>query len=231
MKILNYLKQLEKKENEKLEKARKASILSKDIRYNFINSIRNLESEGGNILKLSKKAINNLTNGDGVKAGGYLIEALKKIKSFDENVLELKKEFEIKRPSIEQADVQEIKIDILENDFLSAKEEYLEAKILFSYLKNGLIYKPRESLLKDFKSYAGALSDFCGELLRKARLDIIEKQYSKKEIKKYYQDIKDIYQILSNFSFSNKSGVRHKMEQLKDYIKGFEDILFNLKDT
>jgi len=241
MKILNYLKKLEKEEIKKvnktkqedlklLKKSKEVSILSKELKYDFLELIRELENIGGNILKLSKKAINNLTNNKGDKAEDFLIMAFKEIKFFDDKFSKLKKEFQIKKINIEQSDIQEIKIDKPENDFLNAKEEYLEAIILFSYLKKGLIYKPKEKLLKNFKSYTGALSDFCGELLRKAKLNIIEKKYSKKEIKKYYQNTKDIYQILSSFSFSNKSGVRQKMEQLKDHVKGLENILFDLKD-
>ena len=245
MKILNYLNKLEGEENEKFNKIKRRelellkqsqkasieiSILSKELKYHFIKLTKELEDIGGGILKLSKKAISDLTNNEGGRAENFLVEAFEKIKSFDNKFLKLKKEFEAQKTDIEQGDIQEIRISKLENDFLNAKEEYLEAKILFFYLKKGIIYKPKEKLLEDFKSYSGALSDFCGELLRKARLDIIEKQYSKKEIKKYYQDIKYIYQVLSNFSFSNKSGVCRKMEQLKDHIKGFEDILFDLRD-
>ena len=242
MKILNYLRKLEKEEGEKLDRAeqeelelfkqlQKASIMSKELKYLFLELIQELESIGGGILKLSKKAISDLTNGKGDKAKDFLVEAFREIKLFDNKFFKLKKEFEVEKLKMELGDVQEIKISKLEGDFLSAKEEYLEAKILFFYLKKRIIYKPEEELLEDFKSYAGGLSDFCGELLRKARLNIIEKDYSKKEIKKYYQDVRYIYQVLSNFSFSNKSGARCKVEQLKDHIKRFEDMLFDLKDV
>ncbi len=230
MKISNYLKQLEKKENKRTDKIRQEQLGSLKLKYEFLESIRNIEILGGDILKLSKKAINGSINNREDEAKIFLAEAFEKIKSFDSNLSELRERFKNEREKIESNDLQKITIDKLRGNFLSAKEEYLEAKILFSYLKKGLIYKPKEKLLNDFIPYAGGLSDFCGELLRKARLNVIKKGNSKKEIKKYYRDTKAIYQVLSGFSFSNKSGIRRKVEQLKEYIKGFENILYDLRN-
>ncbi len=68
----------------------------------------------------------------------------------------------------------------------------------------------------------------CGELVRKARLEIIEETGLVANIKKYYGDTKEIYKNLSSLSYSNKSGLRNKMEQLQNYIKEFEKILYDL---
>ena len=94
MKILNYLRKLEKEEGEKLNRAerdelelfkqfQKSSILSRELKYRFLRSIKELESIGGDILKLSKKAISDLTNNKEDKAGGFLVEAFDKIRFFN----------------------------------------------------------------------------------------------------------------------------------------------------
>lgn len=192
--------------------------------------IREAENCGDEILKLSKEIINDSINRNFIKASKTIRRGSKKIKIFNNRILSIKKEIAkfIAQSKIEIGKIGELKISKLDDDFSSAREEFLEANLLFTYLKTGRIFNPTNSLLRDFKIYAGALADFCGELIRRARLDMIEGRDTK-DIKKYQQILNAIYQSLSSFAFSNRSGVRGKVEHLKGYIKELESILYNNK--
>jgi len=193
--------------------------------------IREAENRGDEILKLSKETINYSINGNFTSASKTIRRGSKAIKIFNTKILSLKKEVAIffSQSKIEIGKINELKIPKLDDDFSSAREEFLEANFLFTYLKTGKLLNPTDPLLKDFKIYAGALADFCGELIRRARLDMIEGKNTIKDIKKYRQVLNGIYQSLSGFAFSNRSGVRVKVEHLKEYINELESILYHSK--
>jgi len=198
-------------------------------------SIGELEGLGGDILALSKEAINASINNNLSKAREVLKEGGRKLKVFNRGILRVRGRLGelLQNSQLEIGDFQSIypRIIILEKDFSDAKEEFFEAKILYSYTRSTdrkEILGPEQLELIGFKTYAGALSDFCGELLRKARLSIIENPDCEKEIKKYLQTTKSIYQALAKFAFSRKSGVRPKVEALKGYISGIENLLYDL---
>ncbi|MFH1192618.1 MAG: hypothetical protein V1655_04055 [bacterium] len=226
MPITNYLKNL-KRESENSEIASKKSMRA------IMDVLRSVDDTGGEILKLSKQSINNSINKKYKKAEIDLADAYEQIKNLDETLKNAKEIIArgIVKSEVRLAYLQNIKMDILENDFMKAREEFLEAKILFHYLSSRKkeIIMPEEELLSNFEIYAGGLADFTGELLRKARLDIIEKKNAGDDVKKYYKDTKYVYEVLSGFAFSNKSGLRTKMEQVKSYILKFEELLYNLK--
>lgn len=225
--LLQYLNKLRGIKG-KLEKQNQQSL---DVITDLLKEIERL---GGSILALSKDAINASINNRTSRAKTSLKEAEKKIIKFGKNMSKVRGFLTklLLSPSLKMGDLQNIyvRIDSLEKNFSDAKEEFFEAKILHSYLQDSKkeILEPEKLLLVDFETYAGALSDFCGELLRKAKLDIIKRPNSEKRIKKYYQDTYNIYQAISNFSFSNKSGIRQKVENLKKYIRVFEDLLYDL---
>lgn len=210
-----------------------------DLKNNLmrsIESLRKLNNISGEVLALSKQAINSSINDDFIKAEQHLKNAEQGLNKISKGIFKvkniLKKNILYKQDKINVYDFQNMyaPIDMLENSFKSAMEEYCEAKLVYYYFKNDhKIIKPKQLLpFCDFYIYAGALSDFCGELLRKARLDIIKIKNSKELIKKYYNDTKEIYFNIANFSFSNKSGIRGKVENLKGYIERFEEILYDL---
>ncbi len=193
--------------------------------------IRETENRGDEILKLSKEAINYSINGNFASASKTIGLGNRAIKIFNGNILSIKKTIagSISKSEIEIKKINELKIHKLDDDFSSAREEFLEANFLFTYLKTGKLLNPTNPLLRDFKIYAGALADFCGELIRRARLDIIEDRNTIKDIKKYRQVLNEIYLSLSGFAFSNSSGVRGKVENLKGYIGELENILYSNK--
>lgn len=222
-----YLNQLKNKKEKTEERNQKRLIKIKDL-------LRGLEKIGGKILSLSKKGINAAVNGnlpeaeeslkDAGKIVNEFIKGLSKIRVYLANIL--------KEHRVTTNDLQDLysKIKILENDFSRAMEEFFEAKITYLYFRDaGESFDPKNLFNCSFEVYAGALADFCGELLRRARLDIINDAGSIANIETYYRDTKNIHDVLSSFSFSNSSGVRSKMEQVKGYIQEFERILYDIK--
>ena len=212
----------------KLENSEKSSGES----WNHLTSlVRHAENHGDKILKLSKEAINDSIGGNFTGALQAIRRGNMAIEIFNNKILFLKKETArfITQAKVEIGKVNELKISKLDDDFSSAREEFLEANLLFTYLKTGKLLNPTNPLLKDFKIYAGALADFCGELVRRARLDMIESKNTIQDIKKYHQSLNKIYQSLSGFAFSNRSGVRAKVENLKGYIRELENILYSSK--
>lgn len=213
---------------ERKKKSEKKSRRSLDIIRKLLDD---LEYFGGDILTLSKKSINYSINSDLIKADISLKKAEKKVNIFNKNLLKARNILRELLGEINNFQNTYSKIELFEKKFSGAKEEFFEAKILYSYIKSDRrkILGPENFPLADIETYAGGLSDFCGELLRRAKLDIIKKSNCSKEIEKYYQDTKAIYQILAKFSFSNKSGIRSKVDNLKGYISEFENLFYDLK--
>ncbi len=226
--LKKYLIKLKKEEETLEKKCRRTLNVIKDF-------VRELNELGGDIRTSSKEAMNDTINNDLRKAGEILNETRKKLEKFDKKLLRAKTCLGklLQDSKLEMGDFQNSHLFItkLEKDFSAAKEEFFEAKILHLYIKSKKkkIPGPTELKLVDFESYAGALSDFCGELLRKSKWDIINDFHCEKKVKKYYNDIKIIYQALAKFAFSNKSGIRPKVDNLKGYIRGFENLLCELK--
>ncbi len=213
---------------ERKKKSEKKSRRSLDMIRKLLDD---LEYFGGDILTLSKESINYSINSDLIKANISLKKAEKKVNIFNKNLLKAKNILRELLGEINNFQNSYNKIGLFEKNFSSAKEEFFEAKILYSYIKSDRrkILGSENFPLADIETYAGGLSDFCGELLRRIKIDITKKSNYNEKIEKYYQDTKAIYQILAKFSFSNKSGIRSKIDNLKAYIREFEDLFYNLK--
>ena len=193
--------------------------------------IIDLEQKPGDILKLSKKSINHCVNERTKEAQKDLKDAEELIKKYDKQIKALKKEISVKinNTELQFKDLANLKLDQLENNLMSAKEEFLEAKILFDFIKNANIYQPRTKSLQEFNSYVGGLSDFCGELVTKLRTDSINQTISSATFNDYISLIKNIYIELSKYSFTNPSGNRAKINQLKSYIKEAQKMQYEKK--
>ena len=219
---------------QKLNKLNVREQQSREIAEKLLGALKKIEGDGGAILKCSKEATNFAVNGELTKASRSLKEAYAMIVALDKSIRSLRTTLarHITKAEVRMGDLQSIKLEALESDFQSAKEEFLEAKILIHYLATGKILSVTpDDLVGDFMSYAGALSDFCGELVRTARLAVIKDQFPATDLKHYYATATEIYATLSNFAFSNKSGMRNKLEQLKQHISRLEDILYSLPDV
>jgi len=226
-KNLNYLNKL-KNEKEKGEKKGQEHVNA------LTNLFMELEILGGRIRVLSKEAINATINNSLAKAEKSLKNAGEGIAKFDADFSRAKKVLgaALLTVGFKAGYIQNISGQMysMERDFSSAREEFFEAKILYAYIKSGGdLPLMEDSPFIDFETYSGALSDFCGELLRKARLDIMRDKSAAERVENYYNETQRTYQLLSHFSFSNKSGIRSKVENLKNYIKNFEDLFYDLK--
>ena len=211
--------------NEALRK-KKEDLLA-EIKKNIID----FEKNPGEILRLSKKSINHSVNGRAKKAQEDIKNAKKIIKECGEQIVSLKKTISLKinNSELQFKDLSNLKLDQLESSLMSAKEEFLEANILFNFIKSGNIYEPSNKDLKEFNGYVGGLSDFCGELVAKLRTDSVKQKISNTTFNTYISLINEIYTELSKYSFTNSSGNRAKMTQLKSYIKEAQKIQYEQK--
>ena len=194
-------------------------------------NIIEFEPQTGEILKLSKQSINHCLNGRVKEAHQNLQVARNLIGKCDKQINTLKKKISVNiiDSTLQLKDLQALKLDQLENNLMVAKEEFLEAKLLFSFIKDGELYRPEAKNLEDFNSYMGGLCDFCGELVRKLRTDSVRKKVSDETFDKYLSLINQIYEELSRYSFTNASGNRNKIEQLKGHVKELEKIQYEQK--
>jgi len=111
-----------------------------------------------------------------------------------------------------------------EGAYLAALEEYVEARLFMHYLK-----KKKVEVIKDahisLDTYLAALSDFTGELKRRAVLLATKgKQKEVDEIKEVVEDI--IHELLK---FDLTSYLRTKHDQAKNNLKKLEDVLYQIK--
>ena len=220
---LNQLREQAAKEEEEMRK----------ITYELNARIRELEILGGSIRKTSKESINASVNYDVMKSRVFLDKASNNVKNFYRKWNAVKSDF--KKTSINlrhrSEDLQGSykQAGALENDFGSAREEFYEASILYFYFKHERrILEPKELLFCDFEKYAGALCDFVGELARRAKHIAMEEKKNIGKIHEYHKDAIKISNELANFSFSNRSGIRTKVNELLGHIQGIENILYDL---
>lgn len=228
MNLLQHLNKLKKK-NECLEIQRRQSF---DKIFYLFNKMENF---GGDILTCSKEIITACLKNDASAASNRLRTAEEDMKKFNSKLLKCKDILGnlLTNTRLKANNLQNVysKLESFERDFSSAKEEFFEAKILYFYIEEGKILRPADLFLSDFETYAGALSDFCGELLRKAKLDFTkDPANTMKSIKRYYDVTQDIHQALLSFAFSNKSGIRPKIGHLEEYIRRFEDLFYDFSN-
>lgn len=217
----------EKKERREAQQAQLADSLARDLKA--------LDREGGEIRKYSKEAINAALHKEfshakkalsgAHKSLGTLAAALKRHRSA------LGALFGNVQMRAKDMQVLYSQLQALESDLAAAQEELYEADLVYHYFHSSqrAILAPGKIPQAEFESYAGALSDFVGELVRRARLDVIENDRPEKNIRIYLRDAQAVYQSLAKFAFSNKSGLRAKLEHLKGYILKLEEMLYDLE--
>ena len=215
----------------------KADVIEKEdgrVAYQILDTIsrdiRAFDSQASEVLKLSKNSMNEALNSRISSGRKLLKEAIEKLTNLDKKIKFFKKSLvpSVINSKININSLQGLKIDSANNLLESATEECLEAKLLLIYLTTRKIDVPKEEIFNDLNIYVGGLCDMCGELIRKARLEVIDHNRNIDNIKKYYDDTKSIYDTLSSFAFSNRSGLRAKIENIKGYIGNFERILYDL---
>ena len=209
-----------------LHKKKEENLL--DLKKRYLD----VESRAGELMRLSKEIINEVVQNriQGARINIQTGESL--IKGIHGDFLNLRKLIAhyLKNSMLQLKDLPQLKVDQLEDNFEKAKEEFLEGRILFEFIGKGKLYEPKDDYMKDFDTYAGALSDFCGELVRRGRSEVVHSGARAIEsIQSYRKITQEIYQILTQYAFSNSSGNRQKIEQLKSFLDSFDKFSYDVK--
>lgn len=226
--ILDKLKGDNKKNEESLLTAHREAL---DEMRELSNQLSDL---GGNIRKDSKKIINALVKESDVDVRSLIKNTHSDIKKFQilyESVVK-KLQNHLGKETLNFADRKNIGLKSIDSDWNNAKEEYLEARHLKSFLDNKSIFYPRLKTLQSVSLIIGSLSDFIGELSRKAKFRSIKENDNEKTCKRiesYLKIANEIQEVLSRYSFSNKGNVRQKIDQLDSHIARMETTLYRVK--
>jgi len=110
-----------------------------------------------------------------------------------------------------------------EGAFRAGLEEYAEAKLFYNFLVTGKVEEIKEVKL-DFETYIGALSDFTGELVRRAVL-----KATKGDLKDVIELHKVTEEVINQFiKFDLLSNLRNKFDQGKKNLRKLEEIMYDL---
>ncbi|MBR9693217.1 hypothetical protein GOV07_04810 [Candidatus Woesearchaeota archaeon] len=161
--------------------------------------------ESRDILKLSKQAIYSVHRADVAKAEGQLAAA-EKIKA------KLDKEIDCNHT-------------LKTGGFANALEEYVEAKVFLSFMKDGKI-ATMQSLGVCAEPYLGGLADLTGELCRQAV--ILATKNDTEKVTLIHQAIEEIYGQFVQFDFRNGE-LRRKYDSIKYNLQKVERVLYDLK--
>lgn len=110
-----------------------------------------------------------------------------------------------------------------EGSWNAAVEEYLEAWFFCQFLKTGKLVVPK--LNPPATVYLGALSDFTGEVVRRAVLKGADKDV--KSLNKYRNIIAEIVAFMMPLYLTGQQ--RQKFDQAKRNLKSVEEILYEVK--
>lgn len=110
-----------------------------------------------------------------------------------------------------------------EGAYRAALEEYAEAKLFYNFLTTGKVMEIKELNL-DFEIYIGALSDFTGELVRRAVL-----KATKRDVQAVNELHKITQEVINQFiKFDLLSNLRNKFDQGKKNLRKLEEIMYDL---
>jgi len=111
-------------------------------------------------------------------------------------------------------------------------EEYVEARCFYEFEKNKRLPLKKEieaeigdEFKMNYNTYLGGLSDFTGELVRKAVILATKKRIE--EVKKLYETVEEIYGALIEFDFRNGE-TRKKFDSVKYNLAKLENITYEL---
>lgn len=107
--------------------------------------------------------------------------------------------------------------------FTASIEEYVEARLFYVYLQEQRI-DSMEEMGFSHKEYIGGLCDFSGEIVRRARLLVINGNYE--ELQSNYEFLDQLLAEVLEFNLT--SYLRTKFDQMKRNVKGMEQILYDI---
>ncbi len=110
-----------------------------------------------------------------------------------------------------------------EGSFMAGLEEYVEAKLFFTFITTGKIDRIKEVKMP-LESYLGGICDLTGELIRLAVNQTIERKFT--EVKKIKNIINEILNELIDFDITGY--LRTKYDQAKGNLKKIEQIDYEI---
>lgn len=111
-----------------------------------------------------------------------------------------------------------------EGAYRAALEEYVEAKLFLEFMKTGRVAEIKTvSVYAD--SYLAGLSDFTGELTRKAVQRAT--QGKTEDVEQLAQVVRDVLEQLIKFDLTGY--LRTKYDQAKQNLKRVEEVLYDIK--
>ncbi|MEI6221790.1 MAG: hypothetical protein WCP97_03410 [bacterium] len=110
--------------------------------------------------------------------------------------------------------------------YKGAVEEYLEAKLVESYLTGKTTFDLFEFSLPA-EMVLGAISDFTGELVRKSILLATEGKST--DIATIKQVVEDVVLALADIEMGSGGYLRNKIDQVDKNLRKIEDILYTMK--
>src|SRR3989338_9228547 len=111
-----------------------------------------------------------------------------------------------------------------EGAYRAALEEYVEAKLFYEFLRTGAVAEIKTVSL-DADGYLAGLSDFTGELTRKAVQRATQGKVG--EVKKLAEVVRDVVEQLIKFDLTGY--LRTKYDQSKQNLKRVEEVLYDIK--
>ena len=111
-----------------------------------------------------------------------------------------------------------------EGAYRAALEEYVEAKLFYDFMVSGKIAEIKTVSL-DADAYLAGLSDFTGELTRKAVQRAT--QGKTQEVEKLAEIVRDVVEQLIKFDLTGY--LRTKYDQAKQNLRRVEEVLYDIK--
>ncbi len=111
-----------------------------------------------------------------------------------------------------------------EGAYRAALEEYVEAKLFYEFMKTGKVAEIK-AVLVDADGYLAGLSDFTGELTRKAVQRATQGRVD--EVEKLAEVVREVVEQLIKFDLTGY--LRTKYDQAKGNLKRVEEVLYDIK--
>ena len=110
-----------------------------------------------------------------------------------------------------------------EGAYRAALEEYVEAKLFFDFMTHGAVAEIKTVRL-DADAYLGGLSDFTGELTRKAVQRAT--QGRTKDVEQLAETVRQVVEQLIKFDLTGY--LRTKYDQAKQNLRRVEEVLYDI---
>ncbi len=110
-----------------------------------------------------------------------------------------------------------------EGSWRAALEEYAEAELFSQYLLTNTIAVP-DRIHEEPELFLGALSDVCGELVRRAQL--LAASGKTEDLERMWVDVEQAVALLLDLDLTG--GLRSKVDQARSHLRRLEEIRYDL---